>query len=274
MPDDSFLANVEREGDLNVRPDEEEKDTTTVPPPEKNQEDKPDSLSEEKKGESSEPEKGEKPEVFQAFHKHPRWLQAQEELKELREFRDRVEPLLSKIGETNKGEETIKIPAWFKTLFGEHQEAWDQYREYSQSERQALRREVLKELHEEQQKVSDADKKANEQIDKELQAIVEDEEFGARAKAIGFDLKNKDQLTNFRNELLKAALDYEITNLSKAFDILEYRKSKKEQKAPDRRKELADKTMQKGKSEGQKKNYMTSHDLRDRSFTDLVPDEE
>lgn len=276
MTDTSFLANVEREGNLNVRSDEE-KDITPDSPTEKNQEDES-APPAEKKGEGETPnsEKGEKPEVFHAFHEHPRWLQAQEELKELRTFREKAEPLLEQLGKSpEKREETTKIPRWFITVFGENQEAWDQYREYDQAERKKLVDQITGSFKEEQRRISEEDKRVNEKIDKDVQAIVENKDFLARAKEIGFDFSNKDQLKNFRNELMQSALDYEITNLEKAFDILEYKKLKGQQAKPvSRNKEIADKTIQKGKADGEKKNYKTSHDLANLSFRDLIPDED
>jgi len=262
---DTFLTDVEREG---TGLSEEEKETPPESSTENNQEDKADSSPESEETDDSKDKKDAKPEVFQAFHKHPKWIALHEELKELREFRDKVNPLLEQIGKTDK--ETAKIPKWFITVFGENQEAWDQYREYDIAQRQELRKEVLNELKEQSQKAAEADKRINEQIEKSIQEIVSDEELGARAKAMGFDFKNKEQLQNFRNELLKVAVDKEITNLNTAFEFLELKKSSRAMPGDDKRKELADKTIQKGKAEGDKKSYLTSHDLQGKTFRDLI----
>ena len=105
----------------------------------------------------------------------------------------------------------------------------------------------------------------------------------ARAKAIGFDFSNKDQLKSFRNELLDIATKFQpiddesqLISLQKSFDILELQKLRKQEKAPpteSKRKEIAGRTMEKGAGEGERKRYMTSADLAGKSFRDLIPEE-
>ena len=140
--DNTFMANVEQEGriDQPVRSDEEEKETPPESPAEKEPKDKTASPAEEKgKDETLDSEKGAKPEVFHAFHQHPKWLAMNNELKELREFREKVSPLLERLGEVpEKREEKAEIPAWFIDLFGENREAWSKYRAYNVEERKQL----------------------------------------------------------------------------------------------------------------------------------------
>lgn len=280
-----FLASLEQEGAINPGLKEEEKETPPASPTEKQPEDTKASPAEEKEeGETPKSEKGEKPEVFQAFHKHPRWIASQAELKELREFRERVEPLLEQLGEeSEKPEEKTEIPGWFVDLFGENKDAWAKYRSATMAERKQLREEILNEVRAESQKAADEAKKWNQHVDKELGSIIGDEEVAARAKAIGFDFSNKDQLKSFRNELLDVATKFQpiddesqLISLQKSFDILELQKLRKQEKASpaeSKRKEIAGRTMEKGAGEGQKKSFMTSHDLAGKSFRDLIPEE-
>src|SRR3990172_7473731 len=109
MNDNTFLASLQQEGriDQPVREEKEEKETPPAPPAENNRsEDEPKSQpgKDEPKGEGEpdgkKPKEGEEPAIFQAFHKHPRWMALQEELKnkdvtiqELIKFKEQVEPL-------------------------------------------------------------------------------------------------------------------------------------------------------------------------------------
>lgn len=284
--EDTFLANLEHEGRINpdARSKEEEKETPPVSSAEKEPKDETTSLVEKKgEGETSDSEKSAKPEVFQAFHKHPRWISAQQELKELRDFKERIEPLLSQLDKKPvEREEKQQIPTWFIDLFGENADAWAKYRAYNVEERKQIREEILGEVRREAQTASAEVQKWDKWVSTEFNSLVEDDEISSRAKAIGFDLSKEDQLKSFRNELSKVAVDYQPSddenNISfrKAFDILELQKLRKQPDKTgqvDRKKEIADKTMDKGKSEADKKNFKTSFDLAGKSFRDLVPEE-
>jgi len=282
-----FLANVEQEGrvDLDelVRSNEEERKLPPESPAEKKQEDESASpAGEPGTDETTAPEKGE-PKVFHAFHEHPAWLASQDELKQLREFREKATPLLddfASIRDTEAERKTKEIPAWFIDVFGENHEAWKKYQDYNVAEKKQLREEILRDIREQSQKKEENLKKWDKWIDDEVVSLTTNEEIQARAKAIGFDLSNEDQSKSFQNELLKVATEFQPSeddrtiSIKKSFEILELLKLKKasEKKPNERRKEIAAETMQKGKSENQPKGYRTSHDLAGKSFRDLIPE--
>ena len=282
--DNEFLASIEQEGRIDQPGlDKEEKETPQESPAENKPEDKPASpAAEPKEGEPKDLEKGE-PKVFEAFHKHPRWLASQQELKELRAFRERVEPLLARLGTDTpeKSEKKTEIPAWFLDLAGENVEAWGKYRAYMEERDQTYERNIMAKVEEQSRKASEEVEKWDKWIQDELSTLVEEEEIQSRAKVIGFDLSNEDQRKTFRNELFKVTLDYQPSDaennisLSKAFDILELQKLRKmpEKASADKKKEIADKTMQPGKAEAEKKDYKTAFDLQGKSFRDLIPSE-
>ena len=282
MPENTFLANLQQEGD-SVNLDEvkdtpteekeekpaesekEEKETPTESPTEtKPKEDETESPAEEKKeGEPSEPKEGEekeKPEVFHAFHEHPRWIAREEELKELKEFRERAEPLLEKL-EKPVQEETSEIPGWFVTLFGDNKDAWSQYRVHTTKEREELRSEILGEIEKEKSRALVEQKKQDEWVDLEVKKL--------KADGLKFD----------RDELLKVALDYLPTDkdgnisLKKSYDIYKAMKADKQtvqpSKSVEEKKQVADKTIKKSTATEENKDFKTSADFKGKSFADL-----
>ena len=198
------------------------------------------------------------------FHKHPRWASLQSELKEAREFRESVAPLLERLGQTPEGrsEETEKIPEWFVELFGENADSWKKYRAYDTEQRKQLRSEILKDIQAEQRKTVEEQQRQEKWVDDEVQKLVDD--------GLKFD----------RNKLLKIALDYlptdENGNISfkKAYDIMTMQVADKETEKPksEVKKKLADQTMGKGKPSEGRRDYKTSADLRGKSFHDLISD--
>lgn len=287
------MASVPKEGDIEnlLEKHEEGKETPPAPPAETKPKEGETAPPAEGKpeGETGKPKEGE-PAVFQAFHKHPRWITLQQDLKdrdvkivELEAFRDRVIPLLDQLGEKPKAsEETKRIPSWFVDLFGENPDAWAKYSEYSAMERKQLREEIMVELHEESRKAAEEIKKWDKKVDIQFSELLGNDDIQARIKAIGFDLSNEAQSKSFHNELLKVTLDYrpldpesDDISLMKAFDILELQKLRKapEKASVDRKKEIADKTMVKGKSDADRKDYKTPADLQGKTFRDLIPSE-
>jgi hypothetical protein len=276
--ENTFLADLQRQGRVDLDPspnsekENEEKHTPSSPEENQNEKEKSPSPQGEPKpegdgGGTPNPDEGNEnieDDTKLPFHKHPRWVALQNELREAREFRESVSPLLERLGTKpeDRHEETIEIPDWFVELFGENETAWKKYRAYSLDERKQLRSEILREIQEDQKRVVDEQKKQEKWVDDELQKLSE--------TGLKFD----------RNELLKIALEYLPTddqgNISfkKAFDILQIKKSGKETEKPklsEEKKKIADQTMAKGKSNEEKKDYKTSADFRGKSFHDLIP---
>lgn len=258
--DNEFLANIQQEGRIDTPAEQEIKEKETPPesPAETKPEDKPASPAEDKeKGETPEPKEGE-PEVFHAFHEHPRWIATQNELKELREFREQAAPLLERLAETpEKQEKSESIPGWFSTLFGTDENAWSQYRQYSQEERQRIKEEVISEVRkEEETRIADS-KKWESWVDSEVKRLSDE---GKK-----FD----------KNELLKIAVEYKPSddqgNISfdKAYQILEQTKKPAPALKADDKKKVADQTISKGVASEDRKDYKTSADFIGKTFADI-----
>lgn len=276
MQQNDFLASLQREGEIKpeAEPKEEDKEKN---PPASPAENKP---KEDEKG--SQPKEGEKPEVTEKdgegagetppesidkpipFHQHPRWIAQQSELQELRDFRDKAMPLLDKLTESKPAEENTEIPEWFTELFGENDAAWKKYRAYDMSQREQLRSEIVTEFQGQSERLAQEEKKADQWLNTEIAKLADE--------GLKFD----------RNELLKVALEYLPTDnegnisLKKAYQIMQGVKPAPDPAKPkpaDEKKQVADKTMQKGKTDDAPKGYKTSNDLRHRSFTDFIPTE-
>ena len=272
--ENEFLASLQQEGRIDQPAEEQKKEEAnpSTPPVEKPEKDETAPLAEDNKPKDEgvvtegETPKIDEPAVFQAFHKHPRWIALQTELKELRGFREEASPLLERLGQKpdNRKEETnVEIPLWFSEIAGENQEAWNKYRAYDAGQRETLRSEIIGEIQQAESKRVSDQKNQEAWVDKELQGLQDD------GKVFN------------RNELLKIALEYlptdESGNISflKAFNILEKTKAggqKPIKPISDEKKKIADQTMEKGKTEEGKKDYKTSADLRGKTFHDLIPE--
>ena len=273
----SFMAGIKQEGRIDPNAeDHEEKDTPPESPAEKEtEEDETESSPEEKgKDESPDPKKDEEPAVFQAFHKHPRWIALNQELDSLREFKEQAAPLLERLGKSKPAEENVEIPEWFQELFGDNANAWKKYRAYNATERQQLRQEILTEIKSESTKATQAADKWVKRVDDEISNLEADPEVVAELKKLNLKFN--------RNEVLKAANDYRPTgedgqiSIRLAYNLwksLRNQSKPDEKKSSDEKKKIADKTMGKSAEESTKKNYKTSADLAGKSFRDLVPDE-
>ena len=279
MPQNDFLASLQQEGKIEapVEPKEEDKEKNPPTPPVEN---KP---KEEEKG--SQPKEGEKPEVTEdkkkdgegadddpakpsekdpPFHQHPRWIAREQELNELRDFRDKAMPLLEKLTESKPIEENKEIPEWFVELFGDNDAAWKKYRAYNVKEREQLRNEIVTEFQGQAKRLEDEQKKSDQWLESELGKL--------EGEGLKFD----------RNELLKVALEYLPSDengdisLHKAYQIMQGQKATagpEKPKSAEEKKKVASQTMGKDGKDDQPKGYKTSADLRHKSFTDLIPTE-
>lgn len=286
--DDSFLASIQREGALDTpAPEQDEKDKApdpSAPPadkkegedgkPEDTGDQKPEGEGEgDKKPDSKDGDDKKPDESNLPFHKHPRWIASQHELKELREFREKVSPLIDQLGKPKEADETdTAIPDWFTELFGDNQAAWKKYRTYDQGQRAQLRQEILNDLNAKSRQATEESKKYDKWVVDQLTSL---DDYIAENKLPKFN----------KNELLKVALEYKPTdddgNISfvKAYKILMAEKAS-EKKDPsskpnptDAKKRVADTTMGKDAPANQKKDFKTSHDLAGQSFRDLAQTE-
>ncbi len=258
MPNDNeFLTSLQQEGSLS-QAEQEKQETDT--PAKSSTENKPETATPETQAGTTD-DKVVKTEDTLPFHENPRWIKMQNELKELREFKQTSQPLLDQVAKPTPVTETDEIPAWFITLYGENEQAWKQYRLHSKQEREEIRSEIMQELKAQTEQGAKESQKWDQWVEDELQTL-------------------KDSGLKFeRNELLKVAMDYLPTDtegnisLKKAHDILVAQKSAtnapKTTDTPEK-KAIAAKTMGAAQGDPGKRDYKTSQDLRFRSFQDIA----
>jgi hypothetical protein len=150
------------------------------------------------------------------------------------------------------------IPDWFTELYGDNEVAWQKYAEHSRKERDEIKSELL------------AEQEANHQ------RAIEDERYWNNWVEEGIKGLQDEGKKFERNELIKVMLDYRPTDNMGGFDfqagykILEAIKEKEIDPAHSQaRKRLADTTTKSSHSEKVTKDYMTSNELRGKSWNQI-----
>jgi len=265
MAEENNLADVvevEGENPFNETKDEEVKETSQdSPPKEETEEEKsPSSQGEEQSEEESKEESADdskedtedntEDETKLPFHKHPRWIEREKKWKnEIKTLKQENKETLKEALESIKPQEPKTIPRWFKGIYGDDQEMWNEYQSGRASERQSIKKEILDEQKATVEKQATEQKKADDWINDEI----------AKLKADGKKFN--------RNELLKVALDYRATDaqgnidFEKSFEIMEVLKKKNPKKSKALKK-LADSTVSGKDTETTPKSYKTPEDLK------------
>lgn len=210
------------------------------------------------------PEEGARtPEENLPFHKHPRWIERENELSSLREREEATARELAELKvfkeETAKrlAPETSQIPDWFKELYGENDVAWQKYREHESARDQAIEQRFIERQEKAQKQQADETAHWNKWVDSEITKL--------QAEGNTFD----------RNKLIKTMLDFRPTDEQGNFDFkagLKIYQAMEEKPSPDAanaRKEIADTVTKATRGETPKKDYMTAADLRGRSMMSL-----
>lgn len=219
------------------------------------------SLPEKKEEEVQETDDSKKEETDEnvPFHKHPRWIERENELKELKERDDanarEIAELKAMTESRNTGNSTI--PEWFSELYGDNETAWNKYNEHEQARTEEIETRIIARQKEEEQKALQETEQWNRWVDTEITSL-------------------KDEGNDFdRNKLIKVMLDYSPTDennnldFKKGFAIYQALESKPDNGKSKAHKELADKTTATTKGEPVTKDYMTPSDLRNRSWGSL-----
>lgn len=200
------------------------------------------------------------PEDNVPFHKHPRWIERESELKTLKESGEATARELAELKafkEATVRKEVGEVDPDFKALWGDNPEAYAKWLSLENKRKDELKREIL----EDQQKVVEQQKAETQKWNK----WVDDEVNKLQSEGNTFD----------RNELIKTMLEYRPTDENGNFDFKLgfkiYQNLHKEDPAKSiARKELADTTTRSSsRGEGKKKDYQTSNDLRHRSWHSL-----
>lgn len=251
-----ILADIPTEGESITK--ELEKETPSESLPEKPKEENPD-------------------DQYKGFHEHPRWIQREKELEELKSREHENARVIAELSEfKNKITQDSKsesIPSWFVELYGENQIAWQKYNEHEQEKEARLEQRFIERQEQEKQKERENTAKWNQWINEEITKLQVD--TGIDFTSENDLLPNGEKTNSERNALIKTILDYRPTDEQGNFDfykgykIYEALKDKPNTAHSDARKRLADTTI-KTSGEPKKKDYMTAHDLRGKSWGNII----
>lgn len=214
----------------------------------------------EKKQEEVKPNQGDNTDEDNTpFHKHPRWIERENELKTLkerdevreREFADLKEQTSQRLSDTN-------IPDWFSTLYGDNQEAWEKYSEHDKAVREEMKKEILEAQEQQVQKAQEQQKYWDSWVDTEMTKL--------ESKGYKFDRDELGQvMLKTRPTDDKGNLDFEAgyeTYIARKGTTVNTQVSQA-------RKQVADTVTKSSRGEPVKKDYMTSADLRNTSWSNL-----
>lgn len=220
----------------------------------------------EKKTEADKPEEGTNTphEDTVPFHKHPRWIERESELKTLRETEEAHAKEIAElraIAETTQKKlepTSTQIPDWFRELYGDNALAYQKYAEHEQVKEADIERRVLEKQSLAQQQAQEETKRWNKWVDDEIGKL--------EADGHTFD----------RNKLIKTMLEYKPTDENNNFDfkagmkIYEALEGKGDTERSQARKILADTTTKSSiKGEKRAKDFLTAEDLRNTSWSNL-----
>ena len=190
------------------------------------------------------------------FHKHPRWQQMQEKASKVDDLERELHELRENV--THREPSDQEVPESFQKLYGNDPVAYKAYRE----EQIRLKDELKRELFEEQEAATRAEREESEKWTN----WVEDEFTRLQSDGKQFD----------RNELGKIMLDYAPTDANGNLDfdkgLALYETLKSAKTAPvnsTARKQLAAAATATTTGETPKKDYMTTEDLRSKSWSAL-----
>lgn len=254
-----FMAEVKQEGTDPFAA--LEKETPSESPAENTPEEKEEETPAEETPAEPAPEAEEEEQI--PFHKHPRWIERENELKEERQAREELEAEIASIKARIDAPATgdSDIPDWFKELYGENQTAWTKYRQHEEARTLEIEKNIIARQEAAREQAAKEEKRWEGWVEEQMDALKEE--------GLTFD----------RNELAKIMLDYSPTDennnldFRKGYAIYEALKAKPEAPKQDAkseaRKMLADTTTSTTKGEPAKKDFMTPEDLRNRSWSSL-----
>ena len=260
-----FLDEVEQEGGKAFEENQEEKDT----PAESSTEDKPTEESPSSQGEEDKKEEVEAPKESNTemeekpppFHEHPRWKRMYDENQTLKQDISDIKDNAGKDKlQREEQEQNQTIPGWFSNQYGDDPKIWREYKSYEVAHDERLIQKIQSDQETVVQKKQQESDKWTSWVETEVQGLVDE--------GLKFD----------RNELMKTVADYKPTDeqgnldFRKGYEIMTKLKSvevaKKAVKTQEK-KEVASQTMDEGKGESEKKNFLTHAELTNMGWTDL-----
>lgn len=252
--ENEILADVKKEGEgdpfagLN-----KETDTPSDSPTDNNEgEVKPD------RGDNTDPVKD------VPFHEHPRWKEREAELKELRQFQEEARERLQKLDELESRVKPVdgeKIPQWFKNMYGDDPETWNDYVNARKEEKELWKRELLEEQEAERTRAEQETAYWTSWVDEQVNNLAD--------AGVGFDPKRDS--VELKNIMLKYRPTDEEDNLDfkAGWEILQIARAKQEvatTKRTDEKKKVATLTTDRSRGETQRKDFVTNHDLQSKGW--------
>ncbi len=241
---DVIMADVKPEGDTDPFKDIEEKETTSE-------------SSTQKEPEGEKPIQGDNTDEDKTpfsirWKNHAENLKAELETKHQEEMAKLREEFDAKIPPK---QENSSIPEWFKHLYGENEVAWKAYSEHNQAEREQMKQELIQEQEANREKAQKEETYWNGWVEEGVKSL----------EALGLEFD--------RNALLKTMLENpkEVTNSLGNYDFnlgfkLYREQNPVQQVNSEARKKLADTTTKSSPSEKGSKDFMTSNELRNKSW--------
>ncbi len=263
-----FLADVKQEGSDPFEQIEKDLEANT-------EKETPSESLPVKEPEADKPGEGQDtPEDNLPFHKHPRWIERENELRTLREQREADAQAIAELAtfkeETTKRftqSEESTIPEWFSELYGDNPIAWQKYSEHEKQKEAeieqrffARQEETRKQEVEKQQQENQKVVLANEWIDNEITRL---ESEGKK-----FD---RNELLLIMTETRPTTADGSSFDFNAGYRTYELRHQNDVNPAKSQaRKQLADTTSKSSVGERKVPDYHTPASLRNKSWNQLL----
>lgn len=199
------------------------------------------------------------------FHKHPRWIERENELKTLKEKNEAYERDLTDLKQFKEqtsqrlaSSDGSKVPEWFSTLYGDNAEAWEKYSEHDKASREEMKREILEAQQQQVVEKQEQEKYWNSWVDNEMGKL--------ESKGLKFDREELAQvMLKTRPTDDKGNLDFEA-----GYETYIARKGTTvNPQVSQARKQVADTINKQSRGEPSKKDFMTSAELRNISWGNL-----
>lgn len=233
---------------------DEEKETPTDSPTEETKTEEPPASE---GGEEEKPQENIQSEVKPPpFNEHPRWRQLQQRSEEreeaYQELQEKQIELERQLKEKQQSQEPM--PNWFQEQFGDNPQVWQGFRDYNQVQREQLKAEILQEQQAVTQQQVEQAKYWENWVEDSIMTVEQEQ---------GIDLSQGQE----RNAYLKFMGDYRPTDdqgnldFKRGWDLYSQTKSQPKQNVAEK-KEVAAATMDEGKGQPKKKDYLTPNDLK------------
>lgn len=189
------------------------------------------------------------------WHKHPRWIRMQNELKEARETLAKTTQKPAE--EPKKSEETKEVPKQFQKLFGEDYEAYEAWKTFQEQQAVAIYKAQKEQEAAEMKKVKSAEEQA---------AKFAEDAFLELAEETGIDFH--DRSNTERNQVLDICVKYDLflpngmPNVKKANELRAALYPPKADVVTEEKKKVATKTNAKTNAASDESKVFTSSKLK------------